>query len=249
MNNPAGRPTGCPPDPLANSLALRDRGFFPLGVRPVAEDVGAGGTDPYGGPLSFARKSIAAGTNGGVTRTTVDSSFKVPQLRNVALTPPYFHNGGFSNLRQVLEFYRRGGNRRDASLTNPGATGDDSGTGCLNANDPNRGTNAAGTLNPLNPLVITDAAIGDIIEFLKALTDERVQCDQEPFDHPELFIPVSHDPIDQNGDDRADDIVFRLPEVGKSGYNPNSGLCVPNAGDLFAPGMQARIGGPPAPAP
>jgi hypothetical protein len=42
--------------------ALRDLGFFPLGVRPVAEDVGAGGTDPYGDPLSFSRKSIEAGT-------------------------------------------------------------------------------------------------------------------------------------------------------------------------------------------
>ena len=50
-----------------------------------------------------------------MTRTIVDGSFKAPQLRNVALTPPYFHNGGFSNLHQVLEFYRRGGNRRDAS--------------------------------------------------------------------------------------------------------------------------------------
>ena len=43
-----------------SSPALRDRGFFPLGVRPVAEDVGAGGTDPYGDPLSFSRKSIEA---------------------------------------------------------------------------------------------------------------------------------------------------------------------------------------------
>jgi cytochrome c peroxidase len=27
----------------------------------------------------------------------------------VALTAPYFHNGGQATLRQVLEFYRRGG--------------------------------------------------------------------------------------------------------------------------------------------
>jgi cytochrome c peroxidase len=130
--NTVTRPTGCSPPAPENSPALRDRGFFPLGVRPVAEDVGAGGTDPYGDPLSFSRKSIEAGTNPpGVTRTIVDGSFKAPQLRNVALTPPYFHNGGFSNLHQVVEFYRRGGNRRDASLTQPGATGDDSGTGLL----------------------------------------------------------------------------------------------------------------------
>ena len=76
----------------------------------------------------------------------------------------------------------------------------------------------------------------------------RVQCDRAPFDHPELLIPVGHNPVDQNHDSRADDIVFRLPEVGKSGYSPGSGLCVPNAGDLFAEGMQARIGGPPGPA-
>ena len=232
--------------------ALRDIGFFPLGVRPVAEDVGAGATDPYGGPLSFSRKSIAAGTNpGGVTRTIVDGSFKVPQLRNVALTPPYFHNGGFSDLHQVLEFYRRGGNRRDASLTDPEFTGDDSGTGIegqglIPVPGPDKGSNAAGTLNPLT---ITDAGADDIIEFLKALTDVRVQCDRAPFDHPELFIPVGHDPVDQDDDDRADDIVFRLPEIGASGYGPASGFCVPNAGDLYAPGMQARIGGPPAPAP
>ena len=232
--------------------ALRDIGFFPLGVRPVAEDVGAGGTDPYGQPLSFSRKSIAAGTNpGGVTRTIVDGSFKAPQLRNVALTPPYFHNGGFSDLRQVLDFYRRGGNRRDASLTQPGATGDDSGTGLkgqglIPVPGTDKGSNAAGTLNPLT---LSDSDADDIIEFLKALTDVRVQCDQAPFDHPELFIPIDHNPIDQNDDERADDIVFRLPEIGASGYGPGSGFCVPNAGDLYAPGMQARIGGAPAPAP
>jgi cytochrome c peroxidase len=229
--------------------ALRDRGFFPLGVRPVAEDVGAGGTDPYGVPLSFSRKSIEGGTNDGVTRTIVDGSFKVPQLRNVGLTPPYFHNGGFGDLRQLLEFYRRAGNRRDASLTEPGATGDDSGTGLegeglIPVPGPDKGTNAGGTLNVLS---IDDDDIDDIIEFLKALTDERVQCDQAPFDHPELRIPIGHEPFDDNGDGRADNLVFRLPEVGAAGYDSASGLCIPNAGDLFAPGMQARIGGPPAP--
>ncbi len=31
--------------------------------------------------------------------------FKVPSLRNVAVTAPYFHNGVFGNLHQVLEWY------------------------------------------------------------------------------------------------------------------------------------------------
>ncbi len=31
--------------------------------------------------------------------------FKVPTLRNVAITAPYFHNGEFATLRQVIEWY------------------------------------------------------------------------------------------------------------------------------------------------
>src|SRR6185369_16211007 len=43
----------------------------------------------------------------------VDGAAKAPILRNVALTPPYFSWGGYPNLRQVVKFYNRGGNRRD----------------------------------------------------------------------------------------------------------------------------------------
>jgi cytochrome c peroxidase len=38
-------------------------------------------------------------------------SFRVPTLRNVAATAPYFHNGGFATLEQVIDFYDRGGGR------------------------------------------------------------------------------------------------------------------------------------------
>ena len=34
-------------------------------------------------------------------------AFKVPTLRNVARTAPYFHNGGFATLREVVDFYVR----------------------------------------------------------------------------------------------------------------------------------------------
>jgi cytochrome c peroxidase len=34
-------------------------------------------------------------------------AFKVPTLRNIALTAPYFHNGRFATLRETLEFYVR----------------------------------------------------------------------------------------------------------------------------------------------
>ncbi len=37
-------------------------------------------------------------------------AFKTPTLRNVALTPPYMHNGEFPNLEQVIDFFDQGGN-------------------------------------------------------------------------------------------------------------------------------------------
>ncbi|MGH8261460.1 MAG: cytochrome-c peroxidase, partial [Steroidobacteraceae bacterium] len=37
--------------------------------------------------------------------TTYCGDFKVPTLRNVAITAPYFHNGVFATLREVVEWY------------------------------------------------------------------------------------------------------------------------------------------------
>jgi cytochrome c peroxidase len=53
-----------------------------------------------------------------------DGAFKIPSLRNVALTAPYCHNGDARTLREVLEFYSRGGNvapitARDGTIIEP----------------------------------------------------------------------------------------------------------------------------------
>ena len=40
-----------------------------------------------------------------------EHAFKVPTLRNVALTAPYMHNGRFKTLEEVLSFYSKGGGR------------------------------------------------------------------------------------------------------------------------------------------
>jgi cytochrome c peroxidase len=37
--------------------------------------------------------------------TSICGQFKVPTLRNIALTAPYFHNGEFASLHQVLKWY------------------------------------------------------------------------------------------------------------------------------------------------
>jgi cytochrome c peroxidase len=35
--------------------------------------------------------------------------YKTPTLRNISLTAPYMHNGSISGLKEVVEFYNRGG--------------------------------------------------------------------------------------------------------------------------------------------
>jgi hypothetical protein len=88
-----------------------------------------------------------------------------------------------------------------------------------------------------------------LVRFMAAMTDRRVQCDQAPFDHPELTLLNGHAETDADGDGKADDITSVLPAVGAAGYAAASGYCIPNSGDLFAPGMQARTGGVKVPLP
>ena len=52
-------------------------------------------------------------------REAIDGAFKVPSLRNVELTGPYFHNGGQATLEQVVQFYNRGGDRKDLFQKDP----------------------------------------------------------------------------------------------------------------------------------
>ena len=135
------------------SAALYDGGFYNIGVRPTKEDLGLGGNDPYGFPLSYSRnaKTHASEANSGNSsvspllpdplqtdsslfafstdpvahdeREAVDGAFKTPALRNVELTGPYFHNGGQATLQQAVEFYNRGGDRKDKFQKDPNCGG------------------------------------------------------------------------------------------------------------------------------
>jgi len=70
-----------------------------------------------------------------------------------------------------------------------------------------------------------------------------VQCSAAPFDHPSLTVITGQTATDSNGDGLADDTTYKLPSVGAAGFKHGSGNCIPNAGDLFAPGMQTTSGG------
>ena len=94
-----------------------DMGFNNIGVTPTLEDLGVGANDPFGKPLSLARNALlngddlsALGASTGITNTLgVDGAFKIPTLRNVELTAPYFHNGAAKSLEEVVDFYISGG--------------------------------------------------------------------------------------------------------------------------------------------
>lgn len=64
---------------------------------------------------------------GAVTKKPEDMGrFKVPSLRNVAVTAPYMHDGRFATLEEVLEFYNSGvhaGVNTDARMGNAHAGG------------------------------------------------------------------------------------------------------------------------------
>lgn len=106
---------------------LIDEGFNNIGVRPTLEDLGVGGTNAQNLPLSFGRRFRLGETDlsnpniDPIKEQTLalgaDGAFKIPGLRNVALTAPYFHNGGESTLEDVIDFYFRGGNFRTYAPT------------------------------------------------------------------------------------------------------------------------------------
>jgi cytochrome c peroxidase len=247
--------------------AFYDSGFYNIGVRPTAEDVGVGGTDGYGFDLSLARAlkwtqlgkkelapdnfdptpcrwtiqfspctSIPKFTNPlTAPRDTVDGAFKAPTLRNIGLTPPYFHNGGESNLRDVLHFYSRGGNRRGppendtSQQSKPNSFGQISYTNLA----PDIGLQDTPVPEQHNALILTELEIDYLVEFLLALTDERVACQSGVFDHPELPLPMGQTASDSATPQLATDVIKVLPAVGRKGLRAIGKPCLPNSGDLF----------------
>ena len=178
---------------MRDGKAIYDAGFYNINVRPASEDVGVGGTDPFGHPLSFSAQATGVSAdvdkigptfdsrNFAITpgtdpkpgeRLSVKGSFKVPTLRNIDLTGPYFHNGGQLTLEQVVQFYARGGDFADWNRAN-GFEG-----------DPD--------IEVLPELNGDRERIQAMAAFLRSLTDARVAHERAPFDHPGLRIPNGH---------------------------------------------------------
>ena len=114
---------------------------------------------------------------------------KVPHLRNVNLTGPYFHNGGVGTLMQVVDFYTRGGNFPDLNVDQLPLE-----------------------IAPIG--FLRGGAAADqkaLVAFLQGLTDPRVAEERAPFDHPQLFVPHGVNPTTNA------DIIFEIPPIGSGG--------------------------------
>ncbi|MDX2042826.1 MAG: cytochrome c peroxidase [Acidobacteriota bacterium] len=124
----------CHAGPLFGTNQLQN-----TGVRPSSEDTG----------------------RFGVTNNQNDlGRFRSVSLRNVELRAPYFHNGRFNTLEDVVEFYNRGGDF------------------------PGPNTNR----REIRPLNLTAQQKADLVAFLKRpLTDPRVAAELPPFDRPMLY--------------------------------------------------------------
>ncbi len=90
--------------------------------------------------------------------------FKVPTLRNVAVTGPYMHNGVFQDLRTVIMFYDKYNN--PSRTINP-ETG-------LPWAEPEVATNIDMENLEIGP-ALPDQRVDAIVAFLKTLTDKRYE--------------------------------------------------------------------------
>ena len=104
-------------------------------------------------PLTWQFKHVAAG-----------GAFKASTIRNTELNGPYFHNGGTATLRQLVEFYDRGGNFCKFNLKDL---------------DPD-----------IRRLDLSEDQKSDLVAFLVSTTDDDVRHKRAPFDHPELVVPM-----------------------------------------------------------
>ena len=131
-------------------------------------------------------------------RAAVDGAFKTPTIRGVELTGPYFHNGGWATLKQVVQFYDRGGKFCDFNLRD---------------------------LDPaIQRLNLSDRDEENRVRFMQSTTEDRVRYRKALFDHPQRMIPnghqIEHETIlevtSADGVEQATDDLIVIDAVGKN---------------------------------
>jgi cytochrome c peroxidase len=222
---------GVPVTPQAVTVNTYDAGWYNIGVRPTADNIGLGGLDAFGKPLSWTRYYQTTLANpstikiGGGGLTCIDSAgnpvvppaapvgspfvgevlipgTSIPLLTGgLTATEPTDVNGSFKTA-----------NLRNVEFNGPYFhTGGKATLRQVIEFYDDGGNFANAEMGPLiRPLGLTDDQAIGLVAFLVSLTDDRVRFQKAPFDHPELPIPVGQD-------SSGADIVTLVPAVGAAG--------------------------------
>jgi len=100
---------------------------------------------PENGPADVHKPEADPDKGGGP-----NGAFKIPTLRNIALSAPYMHTGEFKTLEEVLDFYSKGGGR-------------------------GRGLDVPLQDDKIRKFELTDGEKRDIVAFLLTLTDDSAK--------------------------------------------------------------------------
>ena len=134
--------------------------YFNIGVPANISVRAVNGSKPGAVDLGLAQNPEVAGD------AAQRGKFKVPTLRNVAVTGPYMHNGVFKDLRTVVLFYVKYKSKKPSRQINPetGKTWD----------APEVPENIAMAELTSAP-ALDDKRVDAIVAFLKTLTDKRYE--------------------------------------------------------------------------
>jgi len=215
---PGGIATPISP-PITLSVATYDTGWYNLGVRPTADDLGLGAADIFG-PWSWTQ----------FFQSTTPSLFRIPGnglgcagVGNATFPNTVLNPSGFPLLSGPLlatEATAVAGSFKVPGLRNVEFNGPyfhNGGKSTLaqvldfydNGGDFDHTTNV--TKAPaIVPMQLSADQQKSLVAFLLALTDDRVRMQQAPFDHPQLFVPNGDNPI-------GVDNTIEVPAVGATG--------------------------------
>lgn len=120
------------------------------GIAKIMADVATGDNFTRSGDYSDEKSDVVSGllptdpTALATAQAALDGQFKTPTLRNVAKTAPYMHDGVYADLWDVVNHYNFGGE-----------TGHYAGT----------------KSTTIQPLLLSNEEVGDLVEFLESLSD------------------------------------------------------------------------------
>lgn len=134
-------------DPRAGRVLFTDHTYDNLGIPRNPHNPHLGVSPDY---FLLTPDSLDLGLGAIVGKEEENGKFRVPTLRNIALTAPYGHNGYFSTLEEIVHFY----NVRDVSNEFPPAEYPET----INTDE-------------LGNLGLTPEEEADIVAFMKTLTD------------------------------------------------------------------------------